>query len=159
MLKPLLRADALLTLLALALAATVVTGRETPALEILAQRALAPALSLDLSLQDRGAMAVPPMAGDPFAVRAFAAPPPPVARMATPEPVAQPPQLALPQLPFRYVGRMVDEHTTILILARGEEIVTAQAGQDVGEWRVEEIAEAEVVFTYLPLKRKQSLPL
>jgi hypothetical protein len=32
-------------------------------------------------------------------------------------------------------------------------------GQRIGEYRVDKVTEAEVVFTYLPLKTKQSLPL
>jgi hypothetical protein len=32
-------------------------------------------------------------------------------------------------------------------------------GERVGDYRVDKISEAEIRFTYLPLKTKQSLPL
>ena len=154
----LLRVDALLALLAMVLAATVVIGREMPAAEspgISTQ----PAARLELSLADRGGLVMPQQAADPFAPRDFNPPPPPppvlvAAVREAPQPVER------PQLPFRYIGRMVDQHTTLVLLARGEEILTVQPGQDLGEhWRLEEIGEREAVFTYLPLNTRQSLSL
>jgi hypothetical protein len=157
--KRLLRVDSLLALLALVLAATVVMGRETPTLETV-NPAGEPAAKLDLSLAERESLAVPAQAGDPFAVRDFN-PPPPAPRVVAPPPpaiVAVPAEA--PRLPFRYVGRLVDESTIVLLLAHGEEILSAQPGQTVGgQWRVEEVTDQEVRFTYLPLKTRQSLPL
>lgn len=161
--KKLLRADALLALLALVLAATVVIGREMPAAGFPA-KSTPPAARLDLSLADRGALVVPQRAGDPFAARDFNPPPPP-APVALAAPIVVPSSNAStaptqPRLPFRYIGRMVDQHTTLVLLARGEEILTVQPGQDLGEhWRLDEITEREAVFTYLPLKTRQSLSL
>jgi hypothetical protein len=159
----LLRADALLALLALVLAATVVAGREMPGSERPGQPAQ-PAERLDLSLADRAALVVPPQAGDPFVPRDFNPPPPPPpvapAAAASPQAGVAPKATVEPRLPFRYIGRMVDEDTTIVLLGRGEEILTVQPGQALGEhWRLDEIGEREAVFTYLPLETRQSLPL
>jgi hypothetical protein len=69
----------------------------------------------------------------------------------------------LPALPFRYVGRLVDEGQVTLFLARGDEIFSAHAGQAFGpdgaQWRIDEITERQIVFTYLPLHARRSLPL
>ena len=151
-----LRIDALLALMALVLAATVVTGREMPALELIEQSAAQPAVRLALSLADRAG--VPAQAGDPFAVRDFNPRPAPPPVVVVAPVVSQPP--AAPQLPFRYVGRMVDGDTIVLLLARGEEILTVQPGQDLGaQWRLEQVSEHEIVFTYLPLKARRSLSI
>ena len=165
--RRLLRADALLALLAMVLAATVVIGREMPAGEISGKPAR-PAERLELSLAERMALVVPQLAGNPFAARDFNPPPPPPVVVAAvrvePQPEVRPglsaAPLERPQLPFRYIGRMIDQDTTFVLLGRGEEILTVQPGQDLGaHWRIDEITEREVVFTYLPLKTRQSLPL
>jgi hypothetical protein len=46
-----------------------------------------------------------------------------------------------------------------VFLANGAESVTAKAGEQIGDYRVDKVTESEVQFTYLPLKTKQSLPL
>jgi hypothetical protein len=46
-----------------------------------------------------------------------------------------------------------------VFLANGDESITVKAGQRIGDYRVDKITEAEVRFTYLPLKTQQSLPL
>ncbi|MGQ0651766.1 MAG: hypothetical protein ACT4P4_05795 [Betaproteobacteria bacterium] len=154
--KRLVRGDTLLSVAALALAATVVVGRETPTLELM-EPPPPPAMDIDLSRLERTALDLSAPQRDPFARRSFAVPPPPAAK-----PAQQPPP-SPPQLPFRYVGRMVDEGQTYLFLARGDEIFTAQPGQPLGpaggQWRIDEITEREIVFTYLPLHARRSLPL
>ena len=42
---------------------------------------------------------------------------------------------------------------------RGDELLTIAAGQKIGDYRVEQIADAGISFTYLPLKTKQTLDL
>ena len=159
--RQLLRGDALLSIAALALAATVVMGRETPTLELV-QPALpqAPALDIDLSRLDRSALDLSAPERDPFARRSFAAPPPPPPAPRVVVTVAPAP---VPQVPFRYVGRMVDEGQTYLLLARGDEIFSAQPGELLvpggGHWRLDGANEREIVFTYLPLQARRSLPL
>ena len=165
--KQLLRGEVLLSIVALALAATVAVGREKPTLEPMEAQGDAkpnPVFELDLSGLDRSAVELPTLARDPFATRSFTArrppaEPAPAPQAPAPRPVAEP-TLESPPLPFRYVGRMVDEEQTYLFLARGNEVFTAQAGQTFGaQWRIDEITASAVVFTYLPHKTKRSLSI
>ena len=94
--------------------------------------------------------------GDPFAARNFNPPPPPQQQAGAAQP---PPKPEAPPLPFRYIGRLIEDGKTLLFLANGDENLTVHAGQKLGEYRLDGIAEHEIVFTYLPLKTRQSLPL
>ena len=64
-----------------------------------------------------------------------------------------------PALPFRYIGKMVDGGKLAVFLSNGADSFTVTEGERVGDYRVDKISEAEIRFTYLPLKTKQSLPL
>jgi len=132
----------------LALLASVVAGREKPSV---APAEPVAALSLDLSRVERSRAEAP--AADPFAPKEFNPParePQQAAHAAKPE---------APPLPFRYLGKLIEDGKLSVFLANGAESVTATAGQRIGDYRVDKVTEAEVVFTYLPLKTKQSLPL
>ncbi|MGQ0651771.1 MAG: hypothetical protein ACT4P4_05820 [Betaproteobacteria bacterium] len=152
----------LLAVAGFTLAATMVMGREKPTREIIeatrTERRAEPALELDLSRLDRAAVAVAAQDGDPFAARNFNTPPVQQAQAAAaPQAPAAP---DAPPLPFRYIGHMVEDGRTTLFLANGEEPITARVGEKVAsQWRLDRITEHEVVLTYLPLKKKQSLPL
>jgi hypothetical protein len=88
---------------------------------------------------------------DAFAPRNFS----PVIR-----PQAQAPAKPVaPALPFRYVGKMLDGDKLAVFLMNGNESLAVGAGDRIGDYRVESITDAEILFTYLPLKTKQSLPL
>ncbi|HKU46677.1 MAG TPA: hypothetical protein VJQ58_07320 [Burkholderiales bacterium] len=89
---------------------------------------------------------------DAFAPRNFSPVIPPQAAQAAARPEA-------PALPFRYLGKMVQDGKLSVFLANGDESITVHAGERIGDYRVDKITEAEVRFTYLPLKTKQSLPL
>ncbi len=64
-----------------------------------------------------------------------------------------------PPLPFRYIGKMLDGDKLSVFIANGGESFAVAAGDRIGDYRVDKITEAEIRFTYLPLKTKQSLPL
>jgi hypothetical protein len=64
-----------------------------------------------------------------------------------------------PPLPFRYLGKMVEDGKLSVFLANGNESITVRGGERLGDYQIDKITEAEVRFTYLPLKTKQSLPL
>jgi hypothetical protein len=132
----------------LALLASVVAGREKPSVTVAEPVA---ALTLDLSRVERGKAEAP--AADPFAPKEFNPParePQQAARAAKPE---------APPLPFRYLGKLIEDGKLSVFLANGAESVTAVAGQRLGDYRVDKVTESEVQFTYLPLKTRQSLPL
>ena len=88
---------------------------------------------------------------DAFAPRNFSPVVPPQAQA--------PAKKVAPPLPFRYLGKMIDDGKLAVFLANGGEALSVTAGDRIGEYRVDKITDAEVVFTYLPLKTKQSLPL
>ena len=134
--------------------ASVVAGRERPA--------FAPASEpkVDMRLQVRDDIDLAKLEArvdegakvDAFAPRNFSPVIPPQAAQAAAKPVA-------PPLPFRYVGKMLDGDKLAVFLVNGNESLAVAAGERIGEYRVEKITDAEIVFTYLPLKTKQSLPL
>jgi hypothetical protein len=132
----------------LALLASVVTGRERPTFSTL--ESARPAEGIDLSRLERAAPGAAPGA-DPFAPKSFApAPAQPQAARARPE---------APALPFRYLGKLIEDGKLSVFLANGAESLSVAAGDRIGDYRVDKVSESEVQFTYLPLKTKQSLPL
>lgn len=137
-------------ILSLALLAGVVVGRETPT-EVLIRQAKPKEVDLDLArLESRGAEAP---AGDPFAPRSFAAPQAAAAAAAAHKPEA-------PALPFRYMGKVVEDGKTEILLLRGDEHLVVTAGQKIdGEYRLDKATKSTLTFTYLPMKTKQTLEI
>jgi hypothetical protein len=138
---------------AVTVVAGVVAGRERPALEIIHERAKPVADDgIDLGKLRRGEASLPQ--NDPFA-RTFGQPQKaaPAAKAAV---VDKP---VVPPLPFQYFGRLTENGKTEVYVMRGEELITLVPGQNIGDYRVEQIAAASISFTYLPLKMKQTLEL
>lgn len=95
-------------------------------------------------------------AADPFQ-RASFNPPPVIA--APPPPPPAPPAPRAPPLPFSFVG-LVERGTEqpTAFLARGEELIVVTAGETLDRnYRVESMTPTEIVFTYMPLKERQTL--
>lgn len=150
--------------LALALLAPIVTGRErpdTPELPLESQRISGPApvAMPDLPLEKlTGRQRAPLLAPDLFASHSWAppAPPPPIAAAA---PIPQPPRAPVaPALPFSYLGSMTRGEQVVAYLLRGQQLLLAEVGQEIdGDYHVERISDSSVDFVYLPLGTKQSL--
>lgn len=147
---------------ALVLAASVVTGRErpsetppAPAERLAAQiRSAAPGEELDLGRLERpngdGAQS------DPFAPKSFAAPAPAGARAAN----APPQKPSAPPLPFRYLGKVIEDGKLSIFLARDDKSYSVASPQALDhEYRVDKVSETSVTFTYLPLRAKQTLDI
>jgi hypothetical protein len=139
--------------------ASVVAGRERPTLELRqpqrteVRAAAIEGLDLDrLALREEKPGAASEHKVDPFAPHSFS----PTISAQHP---GKPEKPVAPPLPFRYLGKMLDGGKLAVFLARGDESLSVSAGQRLGEYRVDKVTENEVVFTYLPLKTKQSLPL
>jgi hypothetical protein len=82
-------------------------------------------------------------------------PPPPPPKPYVPPP---PPPPKPPPLPFKYLGRWVEDGQQTLFLVQGEQPIPVELGQVLpGNWRVDEITERTVVFTYLPLDMQSIL--
>lgn len=87
---------------------------------------------------------------------------PPAPPMAA-EPAPPPPPTA-PPLPFAAVGaiqgKKIGNGQLQAFIQQGDNLTVIQKGDTVaGNYRVDEITTDRVVFTYLPLGQKQSLPL
>jgi hypothetical protein len=133
---------------AVVLVTSVVAGRERPTLDLV--EAAAPAAAardgIDLSKLRRGESTVP--SNDPFKRMEGEKPAP--AKTVVEKPVA-------PALPFQYFGRLTENGKTDVFVMHGEELVAIEKGKTIGEYRVDQIAESSISFTYLPLKTKQTL--
>jgi len=156
--------------IALALIASVVVGRERPsgaahepASRIDARlqaspRGQAQELDLDLSKLDRGgdeAKTPAPLAVDPFARRNFA--PAQDAPQAAKAPASAP---EAPPLPFIYLGKAIEDGKLEVFLSRGDKNYSVHSRQKLDdEYRVDKVTENSVTFTYLPLKTKQTLDI
>lgn len=92
---------------------------------------------------------------DLFPAQSWRPPPPPPRKV---EALPPPPPMA-PPLPFKYVGRWVDESGETLFLAQGERVVSARAGQRLDAWRLDKIGPDSLTFTYLPLDQQRPLRL
>jgi hypothetical protein len=94
------------------------------------------------------------MQADLFPSQTWVPPPPPPKPYVPPPPPPPKP----PPLPFKYLGRWVEDGQQTLFLVQGEEPIPIQPGQVLsGNWRVDEITERTVVFTYLPLDMQSIL--
>lgn len=79
-------------------------------------------------------------------------PPPP------PEPPPPPPPPAAPPLPFAYLGQYIEGDTQLLILSRGNRVLTTAVGDVIADtYRVDRFAGGDIHFTYLPLGITQTL--
>jgi hypothetical protein len=129
----------------------VVAGRERPALELIRERAPQVAAAsddgIDLAKLQRGETSLPQV--DPFERKSFAAA----------KPVAEAQKPSAPPLPFQYFGRLTEKGKTEVFVMRGAELVSIAPGQKLGDYRVDQVTESRIQFTYLPLKTQQSLDL
>src|SRR5207344_2347728 len=90
---------------------------------------------------------------DPFQSRSWE---PPVSLVAAAP--APPPRPEAPPLPFTYLGKLVEEASTTLFLAREDRNYVVRTGDTIeGTYRIEEIRDEAAVLVYLPLKSKQTL--
>ena len=133
---------------AVVLVAGVVAGRERPALDLV--EAAAPTAAardgIDLGKLRRGESPLP--SNDPF--KRMEGEKPAAAKTVAEKPVA-------PALPFQYFGRLTENGKTEVYVMHGEALVAIEKGKTIGEYRVDQIAESSISFTYLPLKTKQTL--
>lgn len=149
---------AVLAVLALALIASVVSGREkrdltpepAPAAKAAVRVAAADAApnfdpgklkrpTADTAITD---LFAPDPGSAPSAERAQSAPP------------------SAPPLPFRYLGKIIDGDQTAVFLIRGNDHYSITAGQLIDRtYRIERITDTAITITYLPLGTRQILPV
>ena len=86
---------------------------------------------------------------DPFRPASwYVAPPPP-----------PPEKPKAPRLPFKYMGRLIEDGSVRVFLGDQDRHLIVKSGEVVnGIYKVEKINEGQIVFVYLPLKERQILP-
>lgn len=134
--------------------ASVVAGREAPSVAV-APPAPKVDTRLDIDLAKLDERAGEGAKVDPFAPKSFGS----AAAPQTNGPNAGPATRQAPALPFRYIGKMIDNGQLAVFLQKGDESFTAMEGERVGDYRIDKITDNEIRFTYLPMKTKQTLPL
>lgn len=94
-----------------------------------------------------------------FAPHTWYVPPPPRPQAPPPEPPPDPSPTA-PPFPYRFVGSYApDGAAATYFLARGDRVVDAHVGDRLdGVYQLESAAGGQLVFLYLPLHLRQSLP-
>ena len=90
---------------------------------------------------------------DIFAMRTWEPP------LAPPPPPAPAPPPVAPQLPFKFMGRIVDQQKeTAFLLLRGKELVQVSVGDSIdGIYHVEKYENGQLYFLYQPLNILQTL--
>jgi len=142
---------------ALIAAAGLVAGRERPAPQVVEPSAAraegaAAGADIDLAKLQRGAAEAPQ--NDPFAPRSFT----PRASAAAGTAPAPAPAKTAPPLPFTYAGWLTQDGHGEVFVARGDELISIQAGQNIEpDYRVDSITDSSIGFTYLPMKTRQVL--
>ena len=156
---------AAIPVLATVLVASVTVGRERPVdapaepasrLNARVDARAAVEQDLDLSrLHRQVAEAEVDPEHDPFARRSFGGRGEAASRgSAAPVPSGPPP------LPFRYMGKAIEDGKLSVFLMRGNDSYSVHSKQALDEqYRVDKVTETQVVFTYLPLKAKQTLDI
>lgn len=78
-----------------------------------------------------------------------------------PKVVARPsllPAPTAPTVPFRFVGRMLQDGHVSVFLGNADSVITAKQGDTIdGTYRVESISETEIALIYMPLKQRQTI--
>lgn len=75
------------------------------------------------------------------------------------EPVA-PPEPSAPPLPYSYLGKIMEDGKTVIFLGKQENNYSVRIGETVdGLYRLDEISDQALTLVYLPLDKKQMLPI
>jgi hypothetical protein len=86
-------------------------------------------------------------------------PPPPLKTVPPPPPPPPPPPTA-PAMPYVFMGRFEQDSTNLIILSRGNRVVTAAQGDILEKtYRVDSIDSNKVTMTYLPLGTTQFISI
>jgi len=151
--------------LALALIAGVVAGREqpdTPSLPEPQRQPVRDALKEDFDfdpvklVRERQDGEFQNLFASPHVPSPVAAAAPVVVVKAQPAPAPSAPMA--PPLPFKYLGRMVDGDRITVFLQRNQETLSAVQGETLDNaYRIEAVADAAIHFRFLPLGIDQVL--
>ena len=66
----------------------------------------------------------------------------------------------VPSMPYKFAGKLLQDGKLQIFLSKGDAVVAIQEGDTLdGAYRVESIEEAQITLLYLPLKRKETIPV
>ena len=83
----------------------------------------------------------------------YVPPPPP-----PPPPPQPPPPPTAPPLPFAYLGQYIEGTTNLILLTRGDRILSVSIGDIIDRtYQVQNMKGGQLTFLYLPLQTEQSL--
>jgi len=90
---------------------------------------------------------------DAFEARSWEPLPPPPKKVTPPPPQA-------PPLPYTYMGKLMDGDQVMVFLAKQERNYVVKQGETLdGAYRIDDIKDTTMVFTYLPLDQQQVLTI
>jgi len=152
--------------IALALLATVVTGREQavdPEVVVpVERRAAEPSRAPQperLDLEKLTRVRAEPTGADLFGSQVPPAQPAPIAPVAPPV-IEPPPAPVAPRLPYVYLGQMKKGDRLLIYLLKNQQLVITEPGATLDtDYRVAGVTESGVHFVYLPLDTKQLLAI
>lgn len=153
---------------ALALVAVRITERSeappasAPGHVLTERREAAPGPAQANLVLDLGRLALrahPSTVADPFDARSWDALTAEEARRNAPAPPPPPPRQA-PQLPFAFMGKLIDEDRVTVFLTNGERNWVVRAGDTIdGSYRVESVGDQRMTLTHLALQLSQELAI
>ena len=83
----------------------------------------------------------------------YVAPPPP-----PPLPAPPPPKPTAPPLPFAFIGQYTEGNSKLIMLSRGDRLLTVSIGDVIDNtYKVESMNAGQLTFVYLPLATSQAL--
>lgn len=113
----------------------------------------------DLDLERLNRAPTETIDNDLFGARSWQPPLPPPPPPSKPVAIALPAPTA-PALPFRYIGKLIDGNATIVFLAKQSQDYSVKAGDIIENvYRVDQVHDDAIGFTYLPLDTKQVLSI
>lgn len=113
----------------------------------------------DLDLERLNRAPTEAIENDLFAAKSWQPPAPPSPPPPKPMVIA-PPAPTAPALPFRYIGKMIEGNATIVFLAKRDQDYSVKAGDIIENvYRIDQVHDDAIGFTYLPLDIKQVLTI
>lgn len=147
-------------IVAVALLASVVTGREQPPAP---PAVTAPPEQLAPGMAAVEAIDVSRLARDRREVQGpdlFASPAPPLQATAPSPAIQAPGTPSAPPLPYAYLGQMRKGDRLIVYLLKGQELLLAESGQALeSHYAIDAVSESAVTFVYVPLNTRQVLTI
>jgi len=94
--------------------------------------------------------------GEPFAVRSWVPAAPPSAKREQQAAVRPAP----PPMPYKYAGKLIREGEAQLFLSKGDVVFPVVQGETLdGAYRVESVSAGEITLLYLPLGKRERIPV